>query len=144
MNELDAFLDETMALQIEAEEAIQNGDASPRLQLWSHKDPVTLFEPWGPPNNGWDEVSGNSCWIASRLANCTEYSFELVAAGVSGDLAYTVGYEHSERSQDGGAPEPVTLRVTYIYRRENREWKIVHRHGDLLPENQSASVKIPE
>lgn len=141
MNELDDFLNETMALQIEAEEAIHNGDPALRLQMWSQKDPVTLFGAWGPCNSGWDEVSRTFRWVASRFSNCTEYSFELVAAGVSGDLAYTVGYEHSERSLDGGAVEPSTLRVTHIYRRENGEWKIVHRHGDFLPEDQSAGAK---
>ena len=27
---------------------------------------------------------------------------------------------------------PNSLRVTHVYRRENGEWKIVHRHGDYL------------
>jgi len=25
------------------------------------------------------------------------------------------------------------VRVTHVYRRENGEWKIVHRHGDEVP-----------
>jgi len=29
------------------------------------------------------------------------------------------------------------IRVTHIYRREDGEWKIVHRHGDVLPIDQS-------
>jgi len=37
-----------------------------------------------PPDDGWRV-------LASRFSNCTAYRFELVAAGVSGDLAYTVG-----------------------------------------------------
>jgi ketosteroid isomerase-like protein len=28
--------------------------------------------------------------------------------------------------------EPYTLRVTHAYRREDGDWKIVHRHGDGL------------
>ena len=35
--------------------------------------------------------------VASQFSEFTEYNFELVAAGASGDLAYTVGYEHSVR-----------------------------------------------
>jgi ketosteroid isomerase-like protein len=27
--------------------------------------------------------------------------------------------------------------VTHVYRREDGEWKIVHRHGDHLPVDQS-------
>jgi ketosteroid isomerase-like protein len=63
-----------------------------------------------------------------------------VAAGASGDLAYTVGYEKCTRSWDGGPPESSTLRVTHVYRRENGEWKIVHRHADPPPIEQSPST----
>jgi ketosteroid isomerase-like protein len=58
---------------------------------------------------------------------------ELLAAGVSGDLAYTVELEHTSVSVDGVPVEPYTLRVTQVYRREDGEWKVVHRHGDQLP-----------
>ncbi len=54
---------------------------------------------------------------------------------MSGDLAYTVGFEHSLASMDGGPVQPNTLRVTHVYRRENGDWKIVHRHGDSMPTN---------
>jgi hypothetical protein len=103
-NEFDDFLTETLARQVEAEEAIHNGDISPRIEMWSTKDPVTLFRAWGPNNSGWEEVSRTFHWVASRFSNCTAYSFDLVAAGVCGDLAYTVGYEHSSMSVDGGPP----------------------------------------
>ena len=51
-------------------------------------------------------------WLATRFSNCTDYRFELVAAGASGDLAYTLGYEHFSFSMDGGPIQPFTLRVT--------------------------------
>ena len=51
-------------------------------------------------------------------------------AGASGDLAYTVGYEHITVSMDGASVAPLTLRVTHLYRREDGEWKTVHRHAD--------------
>jgi ketosteroid isomerase-like protein len=53
------------------------------------------------------------------------------------DLAYTVGFEHTAVSWDGVPLEPYTLRVTHVYRRENGEWKIVHRHGDRVSIDQS-------
>ena len=76
-------------------------------------------------------------WVASRFSNVSDYRLELVAAGASGDLAYTVGYEHSTGSVDGGPAQPNKLRVTHVYRRENGEWRIVHRHGDHPPVDQS-------
>jgi ketosteroid isomerase-like protein len=71
-------------------------------------------------------VSRTHRWVASRFSNCDSYEFELIAAAVGGDVAYTVGYERHSTSIDGGPVEPHTLRVTHAYRRENGEWKIVH------------------
>jgi ketosteroid isomerase-like protein len=45
--------------------------------------------------------------------------------GVSGDLAYAVGYEHTSVSMDGAPVEPYTLRVTHVYRREDGGWKLI-------------------
>ncbi len=143
MSELDEFLTTTLARQIKAEEALHNGDPAPRLEMWSTHDPVTLFGAWGPCKRGPEEVTRVFRWVASRFSQCTQYSFELVAAGVGGDMAYTVGYEHSSRSVDGGLAETSTVRVTHVYRRENEGWKIVHRHGDFLPVDQSAPVAGP-
>jgi ketosteroid isomerase-like protein len=41
-----------------------------------------------------------------------------------------VGHEHTSVSMDGAPVEPYTLRVTHVYRREDGEWTIVHRHAD--------------
>ena len=142
MNELEDFLTNIINRQTIAEKAIHNGDPVPRLEVWSTKDPVTLFGAWGPCKSGSEEITRISRWVASRFSNCSEFNFEIVAAGVSGDLAYTVGYEHSIRSLDYGPVENATLRVTHIYRRENGKWKIVHRHGDALPFDQSPPVKV--
>jgi ketosteroid isomerase-like protein len=136
-SELDDFLDSTISRQVEVEQALHRGDVGPRMEMWSKQDPVTLFGAWGPCKSGWDEVSRIFRWVASRFSDFRSYDLELVAAGVSGDLAYTVGYERSTGSVDGGPAEPNTLRVTHVYRRENGEWKIVHRHGDHPPVDQS-------
>ena len=132
-NELDRFLAETLPRQLEAERALHEGDPEPRLAMWSNNDPVTLLGAFGMAKRGWEEVSRTFRWVASRFSNLTEYDFELIAAGVSGDLAYTVGYERHSVSIAGGPVEPHVIRVTHVYRREAGEWKIVHRHGDETP-----------
>jgi ketosteroid isomerase-like protein len=75
--------------------------------------------------------------------DCQGHSFELVAAGASGDLAYTTGYERFSTSIDGHPATPMALRVTHVYRRENGEWKIVHRHADTLMPDQTAPAEAP-
>ena len=66
-------------------------------------------------------------------------SFDLVAADVSGDLAYAIGFEHIANSVVGVPVEPYTLRVTHIFRHENGEWKLAHRHADRVPDDQAKS-----
>ena len=43
MSDLDDFLAATLARQVEAEEAIHNGDSGPRLAMWSTQDPTWLL-----------------------------------------------------------------------------------------------------
>ena len=136
--EVDEFLADVLPRQEEEERALRSGDPEPRLRMWSSNDPVSLFGAEGPAGTrGWDGISDRFRSIASRFSDCREYEFELLAAGVSGDLAYTVGFERATMSVDGGPTGPVVLRVTHVYRREDGEWKVVHRHGDLVRSGSS-------
>ena len=47
----------------------------------------------------WEQVSGIFRSIASWWSDCTDQWVELLAAGVSGDLAYTVELEHTSVSK---------------------------------------------
>ena len=139
MSDLDDFLAATLPRQIEAETAMHSGDPDLRLAMWSEHDPVTLLGAAVSHKVGRDEVDRTSRWVASKFADCVDYRFELIAAGVSGDLAYTVGFERCVARYDGAQPAPNVLRVTHVYRREDGEWKIVHRHGDHPPVDRSPS-----
>jgi ketosteroid isomerase-like protein len=72
-------------------------------------------------------------WVASRFSNVSDYRFEVLVADVRGDVAYAIGYERFNGSIDGRPVEAITVRSTHVYRREDGEWKIVHRHGDNPP-----------
>lgn len=137
--ELDEFLTAGLKRQIDADFALHDGDPGPRLALWSHEDPVTLFGAAVPVESGRAGVERVSHWLTGRMSESKKFDVELVAAGVSGDLAYTVGFEHSEYSFDG-VPVTAVLRVTHVYRREGGEWRIVHRHGDHPPIDRRGEV----
>lgn len=132
MSELQEFLETFIPRQEAADKALHKGDPEPRMELWSHADPVTVLGAFGMAASGWDEVSDTFRWVASQFSGCEDFRLEVIAAGVSGDLAYTAGFETSKVSRDGGPLKPHRLRVSHAYRRENGEWKIVHRHGDQL------------
>ena len=138
--ETDEFLADMLPKQRAAEQAIHSGDVEPRLALWSRHDPVTLYGA-KLSGSGWANLEAKFREVASWFADSVAYEFEVVAAGASGDLAYTVGYEHNNVSVDG-EPTTYTLRVTHVYRREDGEWRIVHRHADVPPTSNGA-VTLP-
>ncbi len=117
--------------------AMMNGDSEPYMALWSRADDASLFGAWGPCKRGWTELSATFMWVASRFGPDSESECVDTVVQVNGDLAYTVGYERGDMVMDGER-RPATIRVTHIYRREAGEWKLVHRHGDFAPIDQSA------
>lgn len=62
---------------------------------------------------------------------------EYVVVHEGADLAYTVGYETGDVLLDGAPMTRQRLRVTQIYGREDGEWRLIHRHGDIAPPDQS-------
>jgi ketosteroid isomerase-like protein len=127
----EQFIAEMVSRQRAAEQAIHNGDVEPRLALWDRTDPVTVFGA-KLSGSGWAELEPLFRKVASWFSDSAEYEFEVIAAGASGDLAYTVGYEHNRVKVDG-EPRTYTLRATHVYRRSDGRWRIVHRHADVPP-----------
>lgn len=141
MDEVGEFLAATVPRLEEADTALHNGNPELRSAIWSHNDPVTLFGAL-LSKSGWGEIGPTFDWLASNFSNCESFQYEVVAAGVSGDLAYIVGMEHTTASVRGAPPAPYSLRVTTILRREGGEWKVVHRHADPVPDSDSTGAQL--
>ncbi|WP_258802321.1 nuclear transport factor 2 family protein [Pseudarthrobacter sp. NS4] len=130
MADRDDFLAWVRTSLYEAELAIHNGDAGPRRAVWSRSEPVGVLGAWRNAF-GQQELDKLFTGLAKQFSNCTSYEFELLAYDVEGDMAYTAGLEHTSASVDG-EPRSYVLRVTQIYRREDGEWRVAHRHGDTV------------
>jgi ketosteroid isomerase-like protein len=141
MGEVDEFLAAMLPRQRQAELALLDGDSGPRKMLWSHNDPVTILGA-ARTVSGWPEVESLFDWLASNFSNGALYELDVTAAGVSSDLGYIVGAERSSASVGGEAPAPIALRVTLIFRREDGEWKEVHRHADPIPGIRSTHEQL--
>ncbi len=131
MSDTDAFLEAIVPPLHEAELAIHNGDVAPRMALWSHADPVTVF---GAARSavGWREVGALFEWLASRFTRCDALDFDVIAAFASGDVAYLLTHEHTTVVVGSGEPQRYSLRVTWVFRREDGHWKAAHRHADAI------------
>ena len=128
----DDFLAWVKTTLYEAELALHNGDAAPRRALWSRNEPVSVLGAWRNAQ-GQKEIDELFDSLAKTFSDCTSYRFDLQAYDVVGDMAYTAGLEHTSASVEG-QPRSYTLRATQVYRRENGEWKVTHRHGDTVSE----------
>ena len=130
MGERDEFLQWVDTTLKDAEVALHQGDAAPRRAVWSDREPVSVFGAWKTAAGRRDveELFGR---LETTFSGCASYRHELVAADVVGDMAYTVGYEHTEATVDG-EQRRYTLRATQVYRREDGGWKVVHRHADTV------------
>lgn len=135
MSELDEFLAVVLPRQNEVETALHRGDSAPRKAFWSEREPVSVL---GAARSAFNraELVALFDWLGSRFSRGDPANFEVITAGVSNDLGYVVGYEHTKTSIEGAPPAAYHLRVTLIFRREDGEWRAVHRHADPLTEGQ--------
>jgi ketosteroid isomerase-like protein len=131
MTETEEFLAATMPRLTEAEIALHNGDPAGRIAMWSRADPLTVFGA-ALSARGWAEIGPMFGRLGTTFTGCESYRNEIIAAGASGDLAYIVALEHVTASVNGAPPRPFVLRATTIFRREDGEWKVVHRHADAI------------
>ena len=141
VGEVEEFLAATLPQLEEADSALHSGNSVLRSAMWSHNDPVTLFGA-AVTKTGWAEIGPTFDWLASIFANCESFEYEVLTADVSGNLAYIAGIEHTTASVGGAPAVPYSLRVTTILRREDGEWKVVHRHGDPVPDSHSAGDQL--
>jgi hypothetical protein len=66
--------------------------------------------------------------------------FKILHMEADGNIAYWVGFQiGSVRRRGKEEAVPTNLRVTEIFRREGREWKLIHRHADPLAVKQEKS-----
>ncbi|MDQ6794314.1 MAG: nuclear transport factor 2 family protein [Chloroflexota bacterium] len=138
--EVDEFIAEILPRVRAMDLALHHGDVAPRVEMWSHRDPVTVFGAVLSAS-GWDAILPIFQALASQFSKGT-YEYEVVAAGVSDDLAYIAGFEHTTAAVGSGDPKPYHLRVTTIFRREDGQWKIVHRHADPMPGSDETQRQV--
>ena len=132
MADRENFLAWVESALYQAELALHNGDADPRRALWSRNEPVSILGAWRNAY-GQQQVGEAFVFLEQSFSDCTSYVFELQAYDVVKNMAYTAGLEHISTSV-GGQPRTFTLRATQVYRREDGEWKVAHRHADTVTE----------
>jgi hypothetical protein len=93
------------------------GNPEPVKELFSHRGDATLTNPQGSAARGWKQVGEVTERAASTRRDGRFVGFEIT---------------------------PYTLRATMIFRPEDGEWKVVHRHADQITTTQPAEAIVQE
>lgn len=116
-----------------------NGETRAWKAMCSHRADATLFGGWGGHERGWEQLGPRYDWASARFAG-GEVVFEEISRVATPDLAYTVHIERNRARLAGGDETvDIALRVSHVYRREEGEWKLAHRHADPL-----VTIQVPE
>jgi ketosteroid isomerase-like protein len=143
-----ATVDEVDELIVQYQLALDEfmkGNPEPVQKLFSHRDDATLANPYNPPVRGWERIAEVTEHAASLRRDGEATGFEIVSKYVTPELAYIVQIERL-KAKVGGREDitPYSLRSTMIFRPEDGEWKVVHRHADPITTAQPAESVLQE
>lgn len=107
------------------------GDVSEIKALYSHTADATSFYGWGGYEKGWEGVSERWDWAARQFQG-GRVSYENVSTVVTPDMFFVTDIESYADQRVAGVEGTTgwSNRVTHVFRRENGEWRLVHRHGN--------------
>lgn len=130
---LPSALEATIAESHEALRKILNGDPSGYAALFADRDDITLGNPFGPFGKGRAAVLKALNNASTKYRDGSVIQVERVAAYGDGNLVCVVEIEH-DRAKLGASPDfaEFAARVTSVYEKTRRGWKLVHRHADPI------------
>jgi len=142
MPTLPSDLQKTIEQYRLAQKEFVKGKPQPFKDICSHADDVTIAGGWGGVEKGWaEQVEKRYDWASARFASGdAERQTENISVVATPDMAYAVDIERSKVRLAGSSEvRALALRVTTIFRRENGQWRLVHRHADPLVDIQPAA-----
>ena len=111
--------------------AYVNGDAAPLEAVVTHEDPATFLPPGGEPEQGAEEVARAYVKGAKQFGPGSESRLQVIHSE-AGRLAFWSGVQIATVKTPGSdTAEPVKVRITEVFRLEEGDWKLVHRHADI-------------
>ena len=129
MSEFDDFMKSREA----ASTAYLNGNAEPLLAMSAMDDPASIFPLTGAVVHGAEKVNSGNQGDAKLFGPGAANRFDVLHAGADGSLAYWAGVQRARvHMKNQEEPVEISLRVTELFRRDNGEWKLFHRHTDRL------------
>lgn len=140
---IDPSVREAVARLHAAMAKVANGDVGAIKALYTHTDDATSFYGWGGYEKGWADVSRRWDWAAQQFRGGT-VSYRSVSLVVTADMFLATDIETYENQRMAGVDGLTgwTNRVTHVFRRENGDWRLVHRHGNRLETQFSPATRL--
>jgi ketosteroid isomerase-like protein len=121
---------------------VANGDIAAIKAIYSHADDATSFYGWGGFEKGWDAVSKRWDWAGQQFKGGT-VSYQNVTTVVTAELAYVTDVEtFNVRVAGMDQPTQWSNRVTHVFRLEDGDWKLLHRHANRLEQQFEPSSRL--
>ena len=116
----------------ESADALMAGDVDRYLAFIHHAEDYTLLNPaGGPARRGFDD-SPESGRAMAQMFQSGSAKLDLIETYASGDLVVLVTLERNHGVVGGLPEQDWSLRVTWVFRRTQSGWELVHRHADPL------------
>ncbi len=132
MSDSEDTLAELTRIAQESAQAYFNGELDTYESLVRHGDDFSLMPPFGGPTVHGFVLNDESRESTRRTFRGGDVTVDVDAAYVGVDLAVLAVVER-QAGQVGELPaQDWSLRVTLAFRREDEEWRLVHRHADAL------------
>jgi ketosteroid isomerase-like protein len=128
----DEDIAELIANWSRAAQVYIDGDLRAYAAIARHAEDYTLLPPnGGDARSGFDDSDDAVEWTARNFRG-GQAELEVFATYRSGDLAVLVAVERQAGALGGLPSQDWSLRLTLVFRREGRDWRLVHRHADPL------------
>lgn len=132
-DDLEADVRELVERAREATQALIHGDVRRYFALVNEAEDYTLMPPNGGPTRPRAELTSEALAGAEAFfPGGGDGDLDVEHVYASGDLVVLVGVER-QHGPIGGLPDQEwPLRVTLVFRRDDSDWRLVHRHADAL------------
>lgn len=117
----------------EALRKILNGDPTGYAALFADREDITLGNPFGPFGKGRAAVLKNLNNASTKYTDGSVVGVDRVAVYGDGNIVVLVEVEH-DRAKLGNSADfkEFAARVTSVYEKIGKQWKLVHRHADPI------------
>jgi ketosteroid isomerase-like protein len=122
---------------------VANGDVSAIKSLYSHTADATSFYGWGGYEKGWEQVSRRWDWAGAQFKGGA-VRYENVSTVIAPEMFYVTDIETFEKQRVANVDGETgwSNRVTHVFRKEDGEWRLVHRHGNRLETQYEPASKL--